>query len=403
MTARFLPENIVLANVRFLQTKKNKSLVIHNSRVHVSPLFISLNALEFERLCRSRIPPGKPEFEVFLLKTKPDKWTETVNSRPGRSKTLMSCALSWALMCAGYAVQDPILVVSPARPEFKIALKGMVEELEGEMRVHEYFITKETSVQDLRRQMTATRPRLVVLMNNSSVHLYRRFQQQLPSEEALTPCLILMAVYAAKEVSALRNATAIQYEVQGITSLVHLRSLLKDPVERVGVVYRSNFQDFFEEQKNTCRMEQIDLIGQEIPPNAKNLARALKRSLYKLCFEDRVDAIWVLNDNAIINRKLLKKAWLPVLKRFPKPVVVSVEALVSGRMSMGQFAVVPDHFSMGAQAAELVFEIRDRGWRIGPDTLHYPISVKKILNLNNLPPGVQLDQEALLELDRVIR
>jgi len=103
--------------------------------------------------------------------------------------------------------------------------------------------------------------------------------------------------------------------------------------------------------------------------------------LKHLLNRDDLDALWVVNDNALLNSRVIQNAWLPALKRFNKPVIVGVDGLTSKTLAFGTLTVIPDHYAMGIQAAGLIGELMENNWKLENNLVFHPIAIHKLLNL----------------------
>lgn len=117
-----------------------------------------------------------------------------------------------------------------------------------------------------------------------------------------------------------------------------------------------------------------------------------------------IDAIWVLNDNALLNQSTITKAWIPVLKKSNMPVIVGVESLIATKFNLGTYAVVPDHYALGVQGADMLANIMDAGWVVSDVAVEQPLSVKKIINLNiSQKRKISILPDKLHRLNKIIR
>src|SRR2546426_816710 len=80
-----------------------------------------------------------------------------------------------------------------------------------------------TTAVELGAAIEAARPACLVLMNNSTVHLYRDYQRAHRGAR-FPPAVVVMTSYLEDIRGELVRATGISYEVPGVTALVSLRS-----------------------------------------------------------------------------------------------------------------------------------------------------------------------------------
>ncbi|MEE2962249.1 MAG: hypothetical protein VYA34_16065 [Myxococcota bacterium] len=296
---------------------------------------------------------------------------------------------------------EGVLVLMPESETSRSAFDGLSEELGDEFNVSSQIVDAETTkVEQLAKYISDAKPVVVVLMNNATVSLYRRYQSLTPGPY---PAAVMMLTSFLKESSkGIKNATGIIYEIAGITSFVTLRQLLDQPVANVGVVYRPWAKGFVAEQKVLAATEEINIIGTEISGEG-NVARQIKRAAYDLLTEEKVDAIWILNDNALLKKEVIANGWLPALKRSSAPVVVNVSSLVTPKIKFGSFAVLPDHEQLGVQAANIIFELQDQDWGVEGRSLEDPLAVEKVLLVDYAQDNFKLKKQALDQVDKLVR
>lgn len=209
----------------------------------------------------------------------------------------------------------------------------------------------------------------VILVNNSAARLYRDWSRTQASPPA---SIILLASFAERLHATIANSTAIAYEVPAVTSLTGLRTL-GVKVDQAGVIYRSKFRDYVEDQRKLAGVEKIPFVVRELDDVPH--VRDLKAAIVELS-RAGVDVLWLPNDNALLTRQLVQEAWLPYLERFRLPVVVGVPSLVRADANFGTYAAIPDMEALAIQAADLLFEIMEDDWSVTGHGVTLPVSVK---------------------------
>jgi len=255
---------------------------------------------------------------------------------------------SFFVLSSSARAGDPILVLRPGTVDFAAALAGTRDELGDECDITELIVKNDTPLDTFKRAYQQVRPRLIVLMEGKSVNLYRRFQESNPVGTTYPPTIVFMTSYARQRIKSLTNATGITYEIQAIQAISKLRELLDRPISRVGTLYTSNLKDFFKDQQQSCKNEEIELIGILIPSGRK-VERDIKNGLQKLLKDEKVDAIWVIN-------------------------------------------VVPDYVERGARVGGMILGIKEDNWSLENYSIDKPISVHKKYNPKLIPKGLNLRQ-----------
>ncbi len=312
--------------------------------------------------------------------------------------------LLYAWSSLAFSGIDVVAVLSPKTDQqvFEDAMEGLSQGLEGECELVKMTIERETSLRELKSFFDATRPNLIVLMDNKAVTLYRSFQNAYQDQKPFAPSVILMTLYADKLVDTIENAMTVEYQIPAVMSLVYFRSLLKNNMKKAGVLYRRETAYFFEKQKLGCAREGIELVGVMVDEfHNKIKPRRVRAGLNQLIHKDKIDVLLILDDNSLLSRNLLQKAWIPILHAQDLPTIVGNEHFVSEQDLIGNFAVIPDSFALGDQTAQIILDIKERNWSLEGNPIREPVSVRKLLNIGKLPEYL-LNRASLEEVDRVI-
>lgn len=271
----------------------------------------------------------------------------------------------------------PILVLTPYAQSAHDMWSSMRDEVSDDMDVVTMEMREGITAEDVKMRLEHVRPKCVVLLGNQAVRTYRAVQKEVAETP---PAIVAMSSFAKQLAGDLRNATGVAYEVPAVTSFVTLRQLSSRPIEKVGVLYRPAFKSFVGAQAELAEMEQVHLVGRSIEGEIG--ARRIRLALHELLRSEKVDAIWVLNDNALLDPKVIREGWLPEARKSQVPIIVGVSSLVNPRLSFGSIAVVPDHSALGVQVANLLFEISDEEWVVGDRDIELPLSVETVVDMN---------------------
>ena len=277
-------------------------------------------------------------------------------------------------------------------------VQGMSGELASGFNLLALAIDATTTPAQIGEALAAGRPDVVVLLDNPTVELYRRYQQASP-DRSHPPAIIAMALFVEQLTQRIHNATGIAYEVPAVTSLVRLRATGNAPVRRVGVIHRPLFASFVASQSTLAEIEGFEIVPFEVGSRVGigRVRRALKQ-LDKL----GIDALWILNDNALLTPEVLLGAWMPLLERYDQPVVVGVSSLLSTQPPVGSFAVLPDHVGLGMQTAELIYELSQDDFVLAERATQQPIAVEIVLNRSLMDRHGELDEATLDRIDRIV-
>lgn len=315
-------------------------------------------------------------------------------------KSIIVFQLLIILAVSAISAKDVILVIRKDGNDFKDALRGILVELREDFEVKDKVIDKKTDASEIVSEMNAVNPRLVVLMDNTSIALFKRYQQGLKESDPIVPSVSIMGVLVGDAISSLKNASGISYEIPIVTSIVSLRSIIKSPMKKVGILRREYLKEFLDQNKKFCEMEGIEIVEIALPNKSDKFKTLLRNGLKDLIEQQKVDVLWVPNDNEFLQAEIIKDVWVPAVKKYKIPVVVGVEILVKPQLDFGTFAVLPDHISLGSQVAEMIYDISDNDWKCESNKVDPPLAVYKIINVLQAKKNFKVKDEDLGSVDK---
>lgn len=292
-----------------------------------------------------------------------------------------------------------VVVFMPDTPQSQEVWQGLNDEIGQEFRLVAVQVEGPDSVDALRLAMERHEPRALVLMNNTTLAAYREYQSRYEHEQ-YPPAFAVMTSFLSQE-SSLSRTTGVSYEVPLITVVTNLRKVLRTPIHRIGIVARRELTGFVRAQAALAEKEKISAVVEEVSatPNPAEIKRALRR------VKREVDALWVLNDNHLLSPRLIREGWVPGLNERPwLPAIVGAAPFVSPGANFGTFALVPDHPSLGAQVANMIFDLADSEWEYDAEAaVQVPVSTVSTIDLIQARERLALRDDALQKIDRVLR
>ena len=227
-----------------------------------------------------------------------------------------------------------IMVISPHAPENCALIKALSDEFVGSHNIIVHWIDDTSSTDSLFDSINQTKPSAIVLLDNSAVSLFETYQQQKP-EQIHPPAVVAMTVFLELVIDGLKNATGVTYEVPGVASLTALRNVSRQPIKRVGLVFRETFQWLIDTQQTLLEKENFTLIGQKVSdfPKPSELQNALSQLQ-----SNNIDVLWILNDIGLFDHGALEKAWMPFIYKYNYPTIVGVESFLKQSTPLRYFS-----------------------------------------------------------------
>lgn len=302
----------------------------------------------------------------------------------------------------GAASRYPLLIIRPAGQTFGAAVAGICYEIGEESELHEFQITMKSTAAELAVQMRQVSPRFIVLMDNTAIDLYKAYLATRSDTSGCIPSIACMAINLEHSIKGIVACSGVEYEMPIFISLVNLRSLLTSPIKRVGIVHRRFMDEFITRNRELCKQEEFELVEYPLADTLADIAKAVSGGLKELFESKQVDALWVANDNVLLRTEVLQKVWIPLVRKYKKPVIVGAKSLVNPMLDFGTFAVLPDPFALGTQVAIRISEDAGQNCAEIESTVDVPYSVQKYLNLSQIQAISSVNQDPMGRVDSVL-
>ncbi len=297
----------------------------------------------------------------------------------------------------GYA-----MVFRPKGDDFVNVVRAMQREIADDITIQQVVLAPDAKTPEMAEPLRQTRPRIVILMDNRVISLYKHYLATLPDSTPPIPCISLMAASVEREIAGMKQAWAIEYEIPILTSAVNLRGVLEKPLPRIGILHREYLSRFVSENAGYCRREGIEFATIVLKNKEDDFARSVRQGLKTLFEDKKIEALWVPNDNALLTADLLRDVWIPLVNKYKKPVIVGVEALARPDLSFGTFAVLPDHAELGRQLADMVLEVSDSSLTDKAGRTRQPLSIIKVIDLPQAKKFFGGEPKHLENVDKVL-
>jgi hypothetical protein len=296
-----------------------------------------------------------------------------------------------------------LLIVRTPGGNYTEIIRGLSAELSEEFAISELVIENESDLVPLTNALAQMRPDILVLIDNQALALVKAYQKTQADITPAIPSVALMGVHIDQLLTGMKNATGILYEVPIVTPVVNLRSILHIPIRTVGVVHREFMNNILVRNRPYCDKEKITLLSYPLPNKKFSFHWALRKGLRQLLAKQKVDALWVLNDNELLTADLVRDVWIPSVQEFKVPIIVGVEVLVAPDLNFGTFAVIPDLVSLGIQAAGLVDKIKENNWQVEKGAMYPPLAVYQFINFRQARDRYHIQESELQNIHCIVK
>ena len=300
--------------------------------------------------------------------------------------TMRAWFLSFTMIAVAAAAQaGPILVVKRADPMFDQAFQVVAEGLRSTHEVVAHDVVKKTSFEDFYSKVNSVKPEFMLLMDNGPVKHALTLSEKVGDPFAGLKAVASFALNLRKQLMGHATIAGIAYEVPALTIMTQFRFLIGQPLKNVLAIYRkSEFEATVQEAREQLSAENINLIALDAESKGKGKEAVegfLEDNLQEIVHGTRIDAVWVITDNALINQATLAGIWLKRAKTFKVPFLCGVEPFVARSLDFCTFAAAPNTIDLAEQMVEMTQSILEDG--IAPSDLgvKYLVSVVKILDI----------------------
>ncbi|KMQ49932.1 hypothetical protein CHISP_3146 [Chitinispirillum alkaliphilum] len=311
------------------------------------------------------------------------------------------------LWAHSWAESVSFVALMPSSENFKLALRGIEDELMGEYEIEVIDVDK-VSPEEAFDLASKYDPSALILMDAKAVRFAEHFQNE-NEKFVQMPKFVLMTLQVEKTAKNLENTVGIRFEVPGYTTFTNFRIISERDFSKVGVFYRKDFQEDIMESQRLLAREEIEIIsycldcdnsGSEL--SERDALRGLNAG-WRQMRRDGVEVLWMLADNAILNAATLRDFWIRTIASRRIPVVVPLERFVETSANLGVFVTQPDYLHMGSQLAGQIFQFFEDGEELENIGFEPLISITSVLNANRANRiRWGLDSERLGRVDRIL-
>ena len=312
-------------------------------------------------------------------------------------------AVTWLALAPAAAFAGKLLVVRKDYDDFAMVKEGIQAEIRSAHQIVDFLVTDETKYETFAAKVREEKPDLLLLMDNISVALATRFNLESDDYAKKLKAVATMGLNLKKELKDSANLCGIAYEVPAFSIITQFRYLVVNPIKNVLVFYRkSEFAQTIEEAREQLARTGINLIAldAEAKGDSKDeIAKFLSDNLKEEVAGQKVDAVWVISDNGLLNEKTFGAIWVKRGRTFKIPFICGLEVFVSKKVNFCSYAAAPNHKDLGVQMATTALSILDEGQTPAQIGVEYILSVVKTVNLDKLHSlGLQIGPERMKDV-----
>jgi ABC-type uncharacterized transport system substrate-binding protein len=325
------------------------------------------------------------------------------------SSVLFVFAAVGMLAMPASAQKTTIAAIMPLRGQFYTAYEGLRSELGPKYEFIVIDVNALKSVRSIADTCRASGVKALVLMDSKAISVAKEMQS-LDTAFSIMPKFILMTLTVALASEGLNNVSGIMFEVPAYTLISNFRIVSKKDFSRVGVFYREQVRSAIDETRKLLQKEKISLdavcvdcaMKEKMEPN--DVEKFLSRSFEEMVMKEKIEVLWLMADNLIVNSGTIVGFWLKTVKAKNIPVIAPLETMASAKIGAAVFAADPDYSQLGIQAANLVTQFFEEHKSVQEIGFEPTISIKSTLNLSVASQiGWEINLEKTGRIDKIIK
>ncbi|SMF44728.1 ABC transporter substrate binding protein [Pseudobacteriovorax antillogorgiicola] len=269
-----------------------------------------------------------------------------------------------------------VMIVRSEGKDFEAFAKLLKQEMGADLDYGETVIDRDTEAKDLYNDHIKA-SKLVILLDNVAV---AKAKELVAQDKKLPPMVATMALNLKKELDDIEGIAGVGYEVSGFTIVSELNKIIKKKIRKVKVLYRkSSSEELISDAKRYLKRENIELVTVNVEKGDQDdindeVAKEVENA------SDSADALWVMLDSKLINKKTFVKVWIQESKKQSIPFLCGVEKFSLPPINMCAFSAYPNASGLAAHVSDMALSILDGDASPEDYGVEYMVSNDKVLN-----------------------
>ena len=227
------------------------------------------------------------------------------------------------LLLANIGLGADVLVIRPDADEFQKLSAMIGRNLNSEYALDTSMITKTMSYEDFEQALAKSGAKVVVSMDNQAIRHLKHYFEKNPASKIRG--IATMGVNLKDLIPKNKYIAGVAYEVAGYLAIKGFNSATQSKARTIMGFYRSSISRIFAEEARTqlsrekITLTLVDLEGKSDDDTSDAIKQEIKKS--------GVDAVWLINDNKIINSRTISTLWLDAARKQKVPVICGIQKL----------------------------------------------------------------------------
>jgi hypothetical protein len=202
----------------------------------------------------------------------------------------------------------------------------------------------------------------VVLVGATVIEGYRACLDSLAPEIRAIPKVCIQDIFPSMKGCGIPNAVGIYFQAPISTSIMQYEKVTGKSYNRIGVLYRENMTPFIEKNVEPCWKSGMTLSAKRMKNKDPELANTVGKALEELNKTDRVQVIWLPDDDDLLRSDIISEVILPFKQIHDIVFLVSSQKYMTAPWNLGTYCIMPDIPAIGSQVVSIMNTIELNGW-----------------------------------------
>jgi hypothetical protein len=227
------------------------------------------------------------------------------------------------LLLSNFGQAADVVVIRPDVEDFRKLNEMVAQSLSNDYTLETALIAKSISYEEFQEKIVKSGARVVVAMDNQAIRHLKHYFELNPQSKLRG--IAAMGVNLKDLIPKNKYIAGVAYEVAGYLAVKGFKATTDTKMKSLLGIYRSSVSRILaEEAQVQLSREKIDLKLVDIEDVSDDALNAtIERELKKI----KPDAIWLMNDNKIINSRTLSTLWLNVARQQKVPIICGIQKL----------------------------------------------------------------------------
>lgn len=296
------------------------------------------------------------------------------------------------------AFASDILVFRAQEQEFAAIVNQLKRDL-AKYSTSEVIVEKDYTYEKMRAAILIEKPKSLILLDNQALQFAKRLRDESDTYLANMRGVVGMGLNLKKELKDDPRFCGVAYEVPGYTLVTNFRKIYRKRLETVLAIYRkSTFQHAIDDARKQLALEKINLIAIDAEASGsdeRTLMATVEKGLAEEVSGQKVDVVWVIGDNGLINAKTFSSIWLDKSAKFSIPFLCGLQQFANPKLNFCTYAASPQDAGIVDQLAQMTLSLIEDGvdpLELGVD---YLLSTDKVINMRKVR-----DIKAVVDMDK---